>query len=69
MIQVEVFWVVTSYCVVIGYQRFRGLCSWRRRQHGPLKFWCPATALWVVRAQRTSTWIITAVKTSNLENI
>jgi hypothetical protein len=25
-VQVEVFWVVTPYSVVIGYHRFRGQC-------------------------------------------
>jgi hypothetical protein len=25
-IQVEFFWVVTQYSVVVGYQRFRGPC-------------------------------------------
>jgi hypothetical protein len=32
-IQVEVFWVVTLCCFVIGYQRFRGSCC----LHGSLK--------------------------------
>jgi hypothetical protein len=26
MFQVEVFWVVTPFGVVVGYQRFRGSC-------------------------------------------
>jgi hypothetical protein len=42
---------------------------WRWRQHGPLKRWYPTyptTTLYGFTTQKTSAWIFTAVKTSNL---
>jgi hypothetical protein len=39
---------------------------WRWRQHGTPKRWYPTTALHGVKTQKVSTWIFTAVKTSNL---
>jgi hypothetical protein len=44
-IHVEVFWVVTQYSVVVGYQRFRGP-------------WCSTTILQGVTTQKTSTCIV-----------
>jgi len=38
----------------------------RRRHQGPPKPWYPTAALHGVTTQKTSTWIFTAVKTSNL---
>jgi len=80
---IEVFWVVTSCSVMVGYKRFGGLCcfslhpggsmdiwnisiqsphymvsSWRWRQHGPPKRWCPARILHGVTTQKTSTWFM-----------
>jgi len=37
MFQVQVFWIVTPYIVVVGYQRFRGPCCLHR--------WYPTTSL------------------------
>jgi hypothetical protein len=51
---VEVLWVVTPCSVLVGYHRIRGP-RWRWRQHGPLKFWYPATSVHGV-----------AIKNSNL---
>jgi len=48
----EVFWVMRTCSVVVGYQRFTGK-SWRQRQHGPLKRWYPTTTLQVFRTQKT----------------
>jgi len=39
MFQVEV-WVLMMYSVVVGFQRFGGLCC-LNLQSGPLKFWYP----------------------------
>jgi len=38
---VEVFWVVTSFNVVLGYQRFGGLCCPHLHPEGPPKRWYP----------------------------
>jgi hypothetical protein len=48
MFQVEVFWVVTPFSVVVG--------SWRWRQHGPLKRRYPTTTLHSVTTQKTLTY-------------
>jgi hypothetical protein len=40
--QVEVFWVVTSFRVVVGYRRFRSPCS-LKNQNGKLFFLIGAT--------------------------
>jgi len=40
--------------------------SWRWRQHGLLKQWYPTTTQHGITTQKTSTWIFTAVKASNL---
>jgi hypothetical protein len=37
------------------------------RQHGPPKRWYPTTTLHSVTSQKASTWILTVVKTSNVE--
>jgi hypothetical protein len=50
-IQVEVFWVVTPWSVVAGYQRFR-----RWRQRGLPKRWYPTTTLHGITTQTTTTW-------------
>jgi len=39
---------------------------WCSRPHGPLKWWYPAATLHGITNQKASTWIFTAVKTSNL---
>jgi len=39
--------------------------TWRRRQNGHPKRWYPTITLRGVTTQKTSTWIFTAVKTSN----
>jgi len=52
-IQVEVFWVVTPCSVVVGYQRFGEPC-------------CLHLHCMVSQHKNTSTWIYTALKTSNL---
>jgi len=55
MFQVQVFWVMTSYSVVVGwYQRFKGPCC----ENGPLQRWYPTTTLHGVTTQKTSTWLI-----------
>jgi len=59
-IQVEVFWVVTPCSVVVRYQRFRGPRCLYLHPEGP------TTTLHGVTTQKTSTWIITTVKASNL---
>jgi hypothetical protein len=58
MEQVKVFWVVTPCSVVAGYQRIGG-------PSGLLKM-DPTTTLHSLRSQKTSTWNITAVKSSKL---
>jgi hypothetical protein len=52
----HLYWVVTSYSVVVGCLHL---------QHGSLKRWYP-TITHDVTTQQTSTWIITAMKTSKL---
>jgi hypothetical protein len=61
--ETEVFWVVTPCGVVVGHQRYS---PWRWRQHGPLKHWYSITKLHDVMTQNTSTWKVTAVKTSEV---
>jgi hypothetical protein len=61
---------VTLCSDVVGYQRFGGpsyhiTTPWRWRQHDPPKRWCPTT-LYGITTQIISTWIFTAVITSNL---
>jgi hypothetical protein len=61
-IHVEVFWVVTTCNVLVGYRRFGWPCCyhlhtspWRRTQHGPLKRWYPIKTLHGFTTQKTST--------------
>jgi len=42
------------------------IAPWRWRQHGLLKCWYPTTTLYGATAQKTSIWIFTTVKDSNL---
>jgi hypothetical protein len=44
-IQVEVFWVVMSCGVVVGYQHFRGPCCLHLLKPGSLICWHPITTL------------------------
>jgi len=36
-IEVEVFWLIMPYSVVVGYQCFGGPCTLHQQQHSPLK--------------------------------
>jgi hypothetical protein len=65
-IHVSVFWAVTLCSVPVGYQRFGKPCCPLLQFEGPLKRWYPAMTLHGVTIQKTSTWIFTSVKTSNL---
>jgi len=64
-----VFWVVSPYSVVIGYQSFRGLYCfllqllhpWRWRQHGSSECWYPTTTLRGTATQKTTNYIFTAM--------
>jgi len=54
MFQVDIFWVVTSYNIVVRYQCFRGPCClhlWHELQ----KQWYPTTILHGITTQETST--------------
>jgi hypothetical protein len=57
MFQAEVFWVMTTCSVVVGYQCFRGPCC-LHFQHGPLKRLYLTTTLKDVTTQKTSTYEI-----------
>jgi hypothetical protein len=53
--QIEVFWVVMPFSVVVGYRR----TGWRWRQQEPPKHCYPTMTLHGVTAQNTWTWIFT----------
>jgi len=55
-IQVEIFWAVTLYSVVVGYQHFRRPCCLHfQGWHGPQKHVHPTRTLHSVTTQMTST--------------
>jgi hypothetical protein len=56
MMQVEVFWVVTPYSVVVGYQRFRGPCCLHLQ--GEVKWWRPCSDMWNLSLMSTFCKII-----------
>jgi len=61
-VQVEVFWVVTSWDTNVSEIHADSIF---RVKHGPLKRWYRITALNDGTTQKTSTWNVTAVKASN----
>jgi len=52
----------------VGNLTQHGVTTQKWRQHGSLKRWYPNTTLHLVTAQKTSTWIITAMKASSLRS-
>jgi len=65
MIQVEVFWVMALCGDVAEHQHFRGPCC-LQLQGIPMKCWYHVTALCGITTQKTSTWIFSTMKTSDL---
>jgi hypothetical protein len=62
----HVYFYPSHYCLYIKVHFLTpGISPWRQRQQGCSKHWYPTT-LTCITTQKTSTWIFTALKTSNL---
>jgi len=64
-IQVEVFWLVTPYSVVVGYQCFEDPCCLHLQSETLVSYYNPTRR----HNTETSICIFTALKTSNLSRI
>jgi hypothetical protein len=66
LILMEVFWIVTLYGVVGGYQRFRGMLPLSSHWRGDTFLWNIGTKSHSIKTQKNTIDIFTAMRTSDL---